>query len=230
MRSMTIPSCSRPVLAPGPRNLREHVSSLRSRCGLTSNQIISTFKRCGVSWLLTRSCGAPQKDKQNETLFFPIWWFAFFSLGRLYDMFLLNWEIHLWNCTHGIYVVLLGPPHSHPHHFQGVGRVENSHITCDLLKEMEIDTERLEEEFQAMGEEYNFDRTELNQTLDMVSQYCIPGIDWEDNGRILFVLLVVFWLSCVLLKQTQGKMWKLAEVEEWLGLYSGNFHSGVCFA
>ena len=79
---------------------------------------------------------------------------------------------------------------------------------------MEIDTERLEEEFQAMGEEYNFDRTELNQTLDMVSQYCIPGIDWEDNGRILFVLLVVFWLSCVLLKQTQGKMWKLAEVEE----------------
>ena len=53
---------------------------------------------------------------------------------------------------------------------------------------MEIDTERLKDEFQAIGEEYNFDQTKLNRTLDLESNAL--GIHWG------YKLLLVFSSLC----------------------------------
>lgn len=58
------------------------------------------------------------------------------------------------------------PDHFNVKTLYSVGQVcNNPSAIRDLLMEMEIDTERLKDEFQAIGDEYNFNQIELNRKL-----------------------------------------------------------------
>ena len=132
---------------------------------LASNQIISTLKPCTVSWLLVKILNKIKRvclSLSDDVLFCdPKSVFL-----RQRESCVFSWPA-LSNFSNG------------PRCW---------HCMQQSLQEMEIDTERLKVEFQAIGDEYNFNQTELNRALDVESNAL--GIDWGNKLLLLFNFVV----------------------------------------